>query len=237
MTVQTSHATVGRAAASSRRSTTSCTTCSRRSPASGGDRGVRQVRAGRRRGSKQLFQELARDDTAHAERLVEALARASIAEVDLLPEIQVRRRPDRSEAQGEGALVLGVPGHEIGGRADSSVPRSRVAGRTPPPDVAAASASVTVIPSRVAPRPMTSGIAPKPPNVPALASLARATVAPASMSARAGGMRSRSTSAGAGRSVATVSRAARAPDAVRIQLLEVVDRCRTEPHAELRGAG
>ena len=49
-----------------------------------------------------------------------------------------------------------------------------------------------------------SGIVPKPPYVPAFASLASATVAPASSSARAGGQAVAQDDAGAGSRVATV---------------------------------
>ena len=84
---------------------------------------------------------------------------------------------------------------------------------------------------------MTSGIVPNPEYVPAFASLASATVAPASSRARAGGRWSRRTMAGAGRTVATVSERGNGRDAILIELLQVVDRCGAEPNSELGGPG
>ena len=92
----------------------------------------------------------------------------------------------------------------------SRVPTSGSRSAIEPPCVAAVSASPALIPRSVAPSPTTSGIVPNPEYVPAFASLASATVAPASSSARAGGRRSRRTIAGAGSTVATVSEPAMA---------------------------
>ena len=105
------------------------------------------------------------------------------------------------------------------------------------PDVAAVSASVTVIPSTVAPRPTTSGIAPKPAKVPALASLARATVAPASIERPGGWQVVAQHDRGRRQQRCDRVRRGKGAHPLRIQLLKVVDRCGAEAHAELRGTG
>ena len=93
------------------------------------------------------------------------------------------------------------------------------------------------MPRSVAPSPTISGIVPNPEYVPAFASLARATVAPASSSARAGGRRSRRTIAGAGSSGGDRLRAGNGGDALLVELLEMVDRCGAKPDPELGRPG
>ena len=130
----------------------------------------------------------------------EAVRGAQAAGTDLLaadPGPQ-RRAPPRGAGRTPPRALRPTPrGRPRSGRPAGRGRRSGPSAAAPPA-VAAARASSTVMPRSVAPSPITSGMAPQPLKVPAFASLASATVTPASSSARAGGSPLRRTSGGRG---------------------------------------